>query len=381
MDRIYLDNQSTTFLADDVIAAMTEAMRQGYANPASQHEFGRRARKKMEACRESISVALGLGRNDRCLFTSGGTEANNLAVLGHFPDASFPTGSNLVCSAIEHPSVLAVLDHLRTRGVEIRLVAPEQTGRVAAADFASRIDERTRLVACMWVNNETGVVQPIEDIADICRYRGIPFHVDAVQGIGKLPFAFETLGCSSATVSAHKIHGPTGIGGLLVAAGSQLVPRNYGGFQQEGIRPGTESIPLAVGFARAIESAVSNLPANAVHLRTLRDRFESLLRERIPGISVNGGEAPRAPHATNLSFPGIDRQQFVLAADVSGLACSTGSACSSGSSQPSPVLSAMGCDKAAIDGAIRFGFSIRNGPADVDAAVDRIERIVTAKNR
>lgn len=380
MDPIYFDNQATTQIHPDVIDTIEAVMRRGLANPASQHEFGRVARQTLEGYREQISGRLGLGTDDRCIFTSGGTESNNLALLGGFsPAGGNFANTNVVCSAIEHPSVLGVLEYLKQQKVEIRSISPDRNGSICPQAFEDNINDDTRLAVCMLANHETGVIQPVQEIASICSERRVPFHVDAVQAIGKLPFHFTEIGCSSASVSAHKFHGPTGIGLLLTRPDCQLAPLLHGGFQQEGIRPGTENIPLAAGICRAIELSTSLLAENIATLRLLRDQFEQRLCERFPAIVVNGQDANRLPNASNMSFLDLDRQRFVLAADRVGLACSTGSACSSGSSQPSHVLTAMGCDKPVIDTAVRFGFSVRNRPEEIDIAIERISSILSPK--
>ena len=380
MKSIFLDNNSTTLLDDEVIEAMLECQKKKFANPASQHEYGRVARRELENARDSVSERLGLGPNDLCLFTSGGTEANNLAVFGRFPQKVRHQGFNLVSSAIEHPSILAALDVLKSDGVEIRLVNPKPDGSVATADFQRQIDEQTRLVCCMSGNNETGVIQPVGEIASICSEKSIPFHVDAVQSIGKLEFDFFPSNFSTVTVAPHKFHGPTGIGALIVRDPESnlvptLVPQIFGGFQQAGYRPGTESIPLAVGFAKSIEIAVNERAERSSRVRQLRDRFETAILEEIPDTSVNGDRINRLPHTTNISFLGIERQQFVLAADMQKLAVSTGSACSSGSSQPSHVLAAMGCEKPFVESAIRFGFSFQSTIQEIEESVRRISLI------
>lgn len=380
MKSIFLDNNSTTLLDDEVIEAMLECQKKKFANPASQHEYGRVARRALENARDSVSERLGLGSNDLCLFTSGGTEANNLAVFGRFPQKVRHQGFNLVSSAIEHPSILAALDVLKSDGVEIRLVNPKPDGSIATADFQRQIDEQTRLVCCMSGNNETGVIQPVGEIASICSEKSIPFHVDAVQSIGKLEFDFFPSNFSTVTVAPHKFHGPTGIGALLVRDPESnlvptLVPQIFGGFQQAGYRPGTESIPLAVGFAKSIEIAVNERAERSSRVQQLRDRFETAILEEIPDTSVNGDRINRLPHTTNISFLGIERQQFVLAADMQKLAVSTGSACSSGSSQPSHVLAAMGCEKPFVESAIRFGFSFQSTIQEIEESVRRISLI------
>ena len=375
MTTIYFDNNATTRMTDEVVATLTSAASSGYANPASQHEMGRIARQKLESCREQIGQLLHLPTGGRCIFTSGGTEANNLALMGHFPSPGKLEESNVVCSSIEHPSIIDTLAALKKSGLEIRWVDPDASGSVDPKMFDSAIDSNTRLACCMLANHETGVIQPVSEIASVCRRRKVPFHVDAVQAIGKIPFDFAAVGCSSATFSAHKIHGPPGIAALFVSEGIQLTPRQFGGFQQEGIRPGTESLPLIAAFAKSVELAVLELAAHRQHLLNLRDHFEEVLCSRLENTVINAQDSDRLPGTSNISFLGMDRQQFVMAADLSGLCCSTGSACSSGSSTESHVLKAMNCGKPVLHSAVRFGFSRLNRLSEIDLAIERICRI------
>lgn len=372
--RIYLDSQATTFLDPAIRRELVRVMEGPWANPASQHELGRQARRRIEFLREQIGLNLGLGPADRVIFTSGGTESNNLALVGWL--GQNPSG-NIVSSSIEHPSVLQTLEFLHSRfGIELRFVDPQALGSVNPVDFIKAIDEDTIGACCMLANNETGVLQPIEPIANYCLEQHIPFHVDAVQAIGKVPFHFLGIGCASASVSAHKIHGPVGAGALLVRGDFSLQPMMFGGFQQDGIRPGTESLLMAAGLHGAILHASEQIDDNLAYMSELRDLFEKLLLESEFEVVINGDPTNRLPNSSNLSFPGVDRQKFILAADVHGLACSTGSACSSGSSEPSHVLSAMNLDRKLIDSAIRFGFSKMNTCQEVEEAVKRILRIL-----
>ena len=377
MTQIYFDNHSTTFMDPEVADEVHRFMKAGFANPASQHELGRRARLILEQFRESIAAHLGVENRDRCLFTSGGTESNNLALLGHF-GGHCDSGWNIVSSSIEHPSVITTLGELEKRNIEIRWVDPEPSGCIDPDKFAQRMDKGTRLACCMLANNETGVIQPVSEIASKCLASGIPLHVDAVQAIGKVDFDFSTLGCASAAVSGHKIHGPVGAGLLLLSENCQISPMTFGGFQQEGIRPGTENIPAAAGLAQSIELAIRRFSDNRDKVSRLRDRFEQLLLDQL-SIQIHGQGANRLYNSSNISFLGCNRQQFILAADVAGLCCSTGSACSSGSSQPSHVLTAMGCKKEWVDTAVRFGFSSLNTMDEVESAIQIICGILQNK--
>ena len=378
MEWIYLDHNSTTPLCADAAAAMAECQAMRFGNPASQHGIGRRARQALEDAREGIGSLLGArlsGREpDRVIFTSGGTEANNLALLGLAGLQLQPTlVGEAIVSAIEHPSVSAAVEVLQHRGWTIHRVGVTRDGVVDVERFTELLHEQTRFVSVMLANNETGVVQPIGEIARRCAALEVPMHTDAVQMVGKLPLDFRTLGVSSMTVAAHKFHGPMGIGALVVRHDSELEPLLFGGFQQAGLRPGTEAVALAVGMHAALAAWHRESEARTARMRQLRDALEAGLIDGYPGkIVVNGRLAERLPQTSNLAFVGIDRQALLMALDLAGVACSTGSACASGSSEPSPVLTAMGCSKEVLAGSLRFSLGATTTRQDVDEAVGRI---------
>jgi cysteine desulfurase len=384
MDTIYLDNNSTTVIDPLVADSMYECMQKGYVNPASQHSLGRTARRELELARESIAANLGAHQTgmkaDQLIFTSGGTESNNLALRGLIEAActgdrgSINPGSKVLVSAIEHPSVMAVADLLEQRGVEIGKIPVDRDGVVEIDALDELIDQRTKLLSVMLVNNETGAIQPVADIAKKCRQRGVVCHTDAVQAVGKMPVSFADLDVDALTFTAHKLHGPRGIGGLLLRHGVKLHPLIVGGFQQGSLRPGTEDVPLAVGFAKAIEIALSQ-QVTYENIGELRDRFERELTDRIPETVIQSAKTARVVTTSNIAFPGIDRQALVMAADMQSIAISTGSACASGSSEPSPVLIAMGCEQDVILGAVRISFSRFTIAEELSESVERISRI------
>ncbi len=376
MEQIYLDNNATTGMLPQVAEVMDEAHRAGYANPASQHRSGQRARRVLEDARERITKLLGgetTGRKpDRLVLTSGGTESNNLALRGLSVDAR---DANVVVSSIEHPSVLETAEQLKRTGIEVRHLPVDGNGVVLADRLRDLLDERTCLVSVMLGNHETGVLQPIAEIARVAREFGVPVHCDAVQAVGKIPVDFRALGVDALSVSAHKLHGPIGIGGLLLRHDVTPAPLLAGGFQQQGIRPGTESVTLALGFLKALDLWAEQATEYEQQVRGLRDMLEERLRAEIPSLVVNGGEAERLPHTSNISFPGLNRQALVLALDMAGIACSTGSACASGSSEPSPVLIAMGLAQPVIEGSIRISLSRATTIAEIEQATQRILRV------
>lgn len=355
-----------------------------FGNPASQHQIGRRARQTLEQAREAIGQWLGAQlsgrRPDRVIFTSGGTEANSLALLGlaaaHDP-AVVPCEA--IVSGIEHPSVSGPVEYLERHGWTIHRLSATSDGMVDLTPLDAWLRERTRFVSVMLANNETGVVQPVAEIARRCRALGVPLHTDAVQMAGKLPVDFAALGASSLSVAPHKLHGPLGTGALIVRHDVELAPLFFGGFQQSGLRPGTESVALAVGFHAALAAWKRDAAEQTSRMRALRDRLEQGLAAGFSGqLVVNGGSAERLPQTSNVAFLGIDRQALLMALDLAGVACSTGSACASGSSEPSSVLMAMGCSDAVLASSLRFSLGATTTVDDVDEA---IERIVIAANR
>ena len=373
---IYLDHNSTTPLLDEAAAAMAEWQTTRFGNPASQHAIGRGARKAIEHAREEIGRILGArcSQGDRVIFTSGGTEANNLALLG-MSGLADPNGvpGEAIISAIEHPSVTAAAQVLERRGWTIHRLGTTRDGVVDTAPLDELLNARTRLVSVMLANNETGVIQPVAEIAARCRGLGVPMHTDAVQMVGKLAVDFRELEVTAMTVAAHKFHGPLGIGALVVRQDVRLEPLVVGGFQQEGLRGGTEPVALAVGMHAALAAWEREKLARAERLTLLRDRLESRLARGYAGtLIVNGAHAGRLPHTSNVAFVGLDRQALVMALDLAGVACSTGSACASGSSEPSPVLSSMGCDQEVLASSVRFSLGATTSQQEVDDAAERI---------
>ena len=375
---IYLDHNSTTPLAPEAAEAMSAWQTGRFGNPASQHGVGRRARQALEHAREEIARIVGANLSgrapDRLIFTSGGTEANNLAMFGltgcFEPKAQV---GEVLTSAIEHPSVVAPADSLVRHGWRVPRIPVDRNGVVDVASLDNLLTSNTRLVSVMLANNETGVLQPVDKIARLCRTAGVVVHTDAAQIAGKLPVDFGALGVDALTLAAHKFHGPLGIGALLVRHDVPLYPQMLGGFQQEGYRGGTESVALAVGMHAALAAWEQERDARIERMTRLRDRFEGRLADQCGGqLIVLGREVPRLPNTSNIAFVGLDRQALVMALDLAGVACSTGSACASGSSEPSPVLMAMGCEREVLASAVRFSLGATTSEADIDAAAERI---------
>jgi cysteine desulfurase len=380
MRLLYLDHNSTTPMLSEVAEAMTRWQTDHFGNPASQHSIGRQARVALEDAREAIAHLLGANltgaRADRALFTSGGTEANNLALLGlaRIHDAA---ANELIISAIEHPSVVGPAEHLRSQGWVVQRLAVDRDGLADLDRLEGLLARGPKLCAVMFVNNETGVIEPIAEIARRCASFGVALHTDAVQAVGKVAVDFRLLGASTMSVAAHKFHGPSGIGVLLARHDARLDPILFGGFQQQALRPGTESVALAVGMRAALAAWQREGAARGARIGQLRDRFEARLKVELgTHVIVNAGTAVRAPHTSNVAFVGRDRQALVMALDLAGVCCSTGSACASGSSEPSPVLAAMGVSDAVLRGSLRFSLGATTTEDEVDEAVERIVLVV-----
>ncbi len=372
MQPIYFDNNASTPVASEVLDAINSVYQNFPGNPSSQHAAGRAARQRLRQAHDAIVRLLGadLARKsaDQVIFTSGGTEANNLALRGLVG----PSPGRIVISAIEHPSVNRVAEDLANQGWKIDLLEVNHEGLVQTDRLESLLTDETQLVSVMLANNESGVIQPVPQIAQVCQQRGIPLHTDACQAIGKIEVNFHALGVTALTCAAHKFHGPRGVGTLVIRSEIGLKSLLFGGFQQQGTRPGTEPVALAVGMQAALESWN---PQERTMLQTIRDRFEDRLTQTVPNLVIHGKQAPRLPNTSLVSFLGLDRQALAMACDLAGVACSTGSACASGSSDPSPTLLAMGCPEAEIDSALRFSFGRQNTASEVDLAVDRISKI------
>ncbi|MDD4268717.1 MAG: cysteine desulfurase [Pirellulaceae bacterium] len=379
MEPICLDHNATTPTRPEVVQAMVDCYRQGYANPASQHLLGQKAKRRLEDAREAIGQLLGLelgGRTpDRLIFTSGGTESNCLAIFGITATGGGAPG-RIVISAIEHASVIEPAEHLLDRGWRLDSLGVDASGAARIERLDPLLAPETRLVCVTLANHDTGVVQPVAELAAICRSRGVPMHTDAVQAAGKLPIDFRRLGVDALSLAAHKFQGPPGIGALALRGGVAIRPIHYGGHQQWGLRPGTEPIPLVVGMLAALEVSQRERQACLRRLEALRARFENGLRRAVPGLLVHGHQAQRLPHVSNLAFSGLDAQLLLMALDQVGIACSVGSACASGSVELSPTLLAMGLPRDIVRASLRFSLGADTSQEDIDEAVRRIVQVV-----
>ncbi|MBI3129258.1 MAG: cysteine desulfurase [Candidatus Tectomicrobia bacterium] len=373
MRRVYLDHNATTPVRPEVAEAMRRCLGALFGNPNSIHSFGREARAAVEEARAQAAALIG-AEPEEILFTSGGTESDNLALRGALAAAG--GGGHIVTTAVEHHAVLDTCKALESDRLQVTYVPPDKAGRVAAGDVAGAIRPDTRLVSVMWGNNEVGTLQPVREIAALCRERGVPFHTDAVQALGKAGIDVRALGADFLSASAHKINGPKGAGFLYVRKGARLAPLQTGGGQERDIRPGTENVPGIVGLGEACRLAREEGPALARSLAALRGRLEAEACERIPDTVVNGDPDRRLPGTANLSFPGAEGETLLIRLDLEGIAVSTGSACSAGSTEPSHVLLAMGLPMEVIRGSLRFSLGWGSTDADVDRLLEVLPEAV-----
>ena len=363
---IYLDNNSTTPLAPLVWDVMTRVSHTAWANPGSRHQLGRKARQVYEDARDSIAGCLN-AHPKSLTFTSGGTEAINLALFGLAH--ARPEKRHFAITEGDHPAASRPSDILVRQGWIRHLIPLDYNGLIVEDSLTQLPWNDLSFVTTLWANNETGVIQNLTSLSNLCQQHNVPLHLDAVQAVGKLPVDFTTLGVHALSFAAHKFHGPRGIGGLLLKEGTPFSPTLFGGFQEQGIRPGTELVTLAAGMATALQLATDNLDTNTTHIRTLRDRFEDELKASHPNSIIHGEQSPRLPNTSNIAFPDNDGEALLVTLDLLGLACSQGSACASGSSEPSPVLLAMHISEHLANNSLRFSLSRMTTNHDITHAL------------
>ena len=387
--RVYLDYNATTPMAPEVLEAMLPYFSERFANASSIHSQGQRARMAVEDARDSVARLIG-AKPAEIVFTSGGTEADNLAIFGTVAAAAEKSAArnakekekegaaagpgHVITSAIEHSAVRSACQKLERDGIEVTYVPVGADGIVDPEEIRRALRPETLLISIMHANNELGTIQPIEAIAEIAREAGVTFHTDAVQSAGKLPLDVKRLGVDLLSLSAHKIYGPKGTGALYVKSGTQLHPMFYGGSHERGKRPGTENVPGIVGLGRAAESARALLDESTKRIAAMRDRFEETILETIPDCVVNGNREKRVANTTNITFEGAEAESLVIALDLRGVACATGAACSSGAVEPSHVLLAIGRTPEEGRSSIRFSL----GRDTVDAEIDFALRAIPA---
>jgi len=373
--RVYLDNSATTPVDPRVAAAMSRAVVETFGNASSVHGFGQQARAAVDRARREVGGLIGAKQNE-IVFTSGGTEANNLAIRG-LCEAAASHGRHVITSAIEHPSVAGVCKELEKRGWDVTRLPVYENGIVRVEDVNNALRPDTVLITIMLANNEIGTVQPIREIGGLVREKkNLWLHTDAVQAAGRLPLNVDELGCDLLTMSAHKLYAPKGIGALYVRRGVRLHGQNVGGHQERERRAGTENVPGIVAFGEAAKLAREELEQRSAHDRMLRDKFEAQVRSRIKDVVMNGDREQRLGHLSNISFRFIEGEGLLINLDLEGVAVSTGSACSSGTLEPSPVIRALGVNDELARGSIRFSFGKDNTEDDVDYAVEVLSQAV-----
>jgi cysteine desulfurase len=375
MSRIYLDHNASTPVRPEVLEAMLPYFGEHFGNASSVHAFGQEAKGAVEEARAQVAALMNATPGE-IVFTSGGTEADNLGVIGGARALPFK-GRHVIVSAIEHDAVRHAADALEREGFTVTRVAPDASGVVHPESVEAAIRPDTALVSVMAANNETGVVQPAAEIGAICQRRGVVFHVDAVQAAGKIPIDVQAWQATMATIAGHKFYGPKGVGALYVKRGFKPLPLQYGGEHEKGRRPGTENVPAIVGLGKASELALQELSQTASRVGQLRDRLEEDLMRRVPNVVRHGEGAPRVPNTAHLSFVGVEGEHLILSLDMKGIAVSSGAACKAGSSHPSHVLLAMGVSREIAQSAVRFSLGRCSGEQEIDRVLEILPAVVS----
>ena len=375
VQRFYFDHNATTPVSPAVLEVLVPALLEVYGNASSIHQHGQMAKQKLEIARCQVAGLIGCDPKD-LVFLSGGTEADNLAILGTVR-ANSAARKHVVTTTIEHPAVLNTCRQLEREGVEVSYVRTGSDGVVDPADVHRALRPETILISVMHANNELGTIQPIREIATLAREAGILLHADGVQAAGKIPVDVKSLGVDLYSISGHKFHAPKGIGALYVKHGTRLGPIQYGGRHERERRPGTENVPGAVALGQAAASAIENLATETARLAALRDRLEAGILERLPACGVNAGRSPRTPNTTNIFFDGLEGEAMVISLDLKGFAVSSGSACSSGAVEPSHVLLAIGLSRERARASLRFSLGQSNTEEQVDALIDAVAESAT----
>ena len=375
MPRIYLDHNATTPVAPEVVDRMTAVLREDFGNPSSVHHYGQRAKALLDDARSAVAALLHVDPPE-VVFTSGGTESDNMAIRG-IAEALEPRGrKHLIATAIEHEAVINTLRSLARRGWTVTLLPVGQSGIVDPDALGAALTDDTALVSIMHANNEIGTIQPVAELARMAKARGALFHTDAVQSAGKIPVDARTLGVDLLSVSAHKLYGPKGVGALWIRRGLRLLPILTGGKHERSRRAGTENVAGIAGFGTASALAASKMDAEAPRMAALRDRLERGVLDAVTGTAVNGDASSRVPNTTNISFDRVEAESLLIALDLEGVAVSTGSACSSGTLEPSHVLKAMGFPAHRTQNSIRFSLGAGNTEAEIDRVIGVLPRIV-----
>ena len=379
IDPIYLDHAATTPVREEVFEAMKPFYGPRFGNPSSTHRWGREARAALDEARERVGRCLG-GKPDEICFTSGGTEADNLAILGAWRALRAKGRTAVVTTPIEHKAILGAVHQAAQEGAEERFLGMTSDGVIDPASFDELVDDTVAVCTIMWVNNEIGSIQQVPELAAKAKQRGALVHTDAVQAFGKIRIDAQTQQFDFLTISGHKFGAPKGIGALFIRRGTHIEPLMHGGTQDRGRRPGTENVAAAVGLARAAELTLAECEAHCARIRKLRDKLEAGILSKIPDAVIHGRGAERAPHIVNISVPGTDSESLLMALDLRGIAASGGSACQSGSISPSHVLTAIGVRPDLASAAIRMSLGVLTTDQSIDRVIE-VFPVLVAKAR
>lgn len=373
MNVIYVDNNATTKVAPEVLEEMLPYFNEYYGNPSSMHTFGGMVEHKIVEARERLAKLLGASPEE-IIFTSCGTESDSTAIRAAI--LSNPRKKHIVTSRVEHPAVKNLYEYLSKNGYRATFVPVDRKGRLDLDYLYKNLNEDTAIVSIMWANNESGVIFPIEEIGRVLKEKGIVFHTDAVQAVGKIPIDLKNTAVDMLSLSGHKLHGPKGVGALYVRKGTKYSPFLIGGHQEKGRRGGTENVASIIGLGKASELAAANLSDESIKVKPLRDKLEAELLNRIPNSMVNGDRDNRLPNTTSIAFEYVEGEAILLMMDEFGICASSGSACTSGSLEPSHVLRAMGVPFTAAHGSIRFSLSIYNTEEEIDVIIEKLPPII-----
>ena len=373
MSVIYVDNNATTKVAPEVMEEMLPYFNEYYGNPSSMHTFGGMVEHKIVEARERLAKLLGASPEE-IIFTSCGTESDSTAIRAAI--LSNPDKKHIITSRVEHPAVKNLYEYLSKNGYRVTFVPVDRKGRLDLDYLHKNLGEDTAIVSIMWANNESGVIFPIEEIGEVLKEKGIVFHTDAVQAVGKIPIDLKNTAVDMLSLSGHKLHGPKGVGALYVRKGTKYSPFLIGGHQEKGRRGGTENVASIIGLGKAGELAAANLLDENIRVKRLRDKLEAELLNRIPNSIVNGDIENRLPNTTSIAFEYVEGEAILLMMDEYGICASSGSACTSGSLEPSHVLRAMGVPFTAAHGSIRFSLSIYNTEEEIDFIIEKLPPII-----
>jgi cysteine desulfurase len=374
MNLVYVDNNATTAVAPEVFAAMQPFLTEEYGNPSSMHTFGGKLHSRIEQAREQVADLLGANDPTEIIFTSCGTESDNTAIASTL--RAYPHKRHIITTKVEHPAVLNFCNYLESTGYRLTYLGVDNEGKLDLSELKSAIEPDTAIISIMYANNETGVIFPMEEIAEIARVRGVVLHTDAVQAVSKVPFKLSALPVDLLSLSGHKLHAPKGIGVLFVRKGTKFSPFIIGGHQEMGRRGGTENVAYIVGLGVACQLAKQNMDEEIKKVKFLRDRLESAILGEIPHARINGDREKRLPNTSNVGFEFIEGESILLMLDAKGIAASSGSACTSGSLLPSHVLRTMGVPFTFIQGSIRISLSRYNTQQDIDYIIEQLPPII-----